>query len=293
MHNHVEMDWQAQGEYLEQEAEVRVAWLEQAVRWVAGDLGAVRRVLDVGSGPGVGACLLAETFRHAEVCAVDGEPALLARAGDRADRLGLADRVTVLQADLSGDLAPLGDADLVWAGQVVHHLGDQQDALRRLARLVRPGGLLVLVEGGLPTRFLPAEFGLGRPGLQSRLDVVRDEWFATMRKELPHAVAAGDGWPAMLDRSGLEFAGSRSFLVDLPAPLDQKARDHLHQSLSRFRDLVTERLGAEDAATFDRLLDPDDDAGVLRRPDVFLLAARTVHLARAPVPRPGAANSGS
>ena len=37
--------------------------------------------------------------------------------------------------------------------------------------------------------------------------------------------------------------------------------------------------GPGDLAAVDRLLDPDDEAGIMRRPDVFLLAAHTLHVA--------------
>ncbi len=53
----------------------------------------VRRVIDLGCGPGVGTALLAQAFPSASVLAVDGARAMLDRAEDRATRLGLADRV--------------------------------------------------------------------------------------------------------------------------------------------------------------------------------------------------------
>src|SRR4051812_48019152 len=47
----------------------------------------VRRVVDLGSGPGVGSCCLAERFGHASVVAADGSAAMLDRAEARAARL--------------------------------------------------------------------------------------------------------------------------------------------------------------------------------------------------------------
>src|SRR4051794_16420760 len=53
----------------------------------------VRRVVDLGSGPGVGSCCLAERFALASVVAADGSTAMLDQAKARAARLGLASRV--------------------------------------------------------------------------------------------------------------------------------------------------------------------------------------------------------
>lgn len=60
----------------------------------------VRRILDIGSGPGVMTCVLAEAFAGAETVAVDGAPVLLERTSARAERLGLGGRVTVRHAEL-------------------------------------------------------------------------------------------------------------------------------------------------------------------------------------------------
>jgi hypothetical protein len=50
-------------------------------------------------------------------------------------------------------------------------------------------------------------------------------------------------------------------------------------SLTRLRDALTDGLDAEDRATLDRLLDPEDEASVHRRRDVFVLKAHTVYTA--------------
>jgi hypothetical protein len=45
------------------------------------------------------------------------------------------------------------------------------------------------------------------------------------------------------------------------------------------REAAADGLGDGDLAALDRLLDPDDEAGIMRRPDAFLLAAQTVQVA--------------
>jgi SAM-dependent methyltransferase len=170
-------------------------------------------------------------------------------------------------------------ADLLWAARSLHHLGDQRAALAAFAARLAPGGTLALLEGGLPARFLPRDIGIGRPGLQARVDALEEEWFARMRADLPGAVAETENWPALMAAVGLRPTGTRSFLLDLPAPTTDRARAYVAAHLSRLRDGLGEHLDVTDRATLDRLLDPDDEASVHHRPDVFVLAAHTVYTA--------------
>ncbi|MFF1832731.1 class I SAM-dependent methyltransferase [Streptomyces sp. NPDC058231] len=281
-HDDTEFDWDVMGPLLEQNGELSTPQYTAAARWIAGLPTAprVRRVLDIGSGPGVIACLLAEEFPQAEVVAVDGTPALLEHTRARADRLGLGDRVRTLHAALPDELAKLGEADLIWAGNALHHMGDQRAALAGFAGLLRPGGTVALVEGGLPPRQLPRDIGFGRPGLEARLDALTAERFEEMRAALPGATRETEDWSALFAAVGLAPQGTRSFLLDLPAPLSGPALGHVVAEFTRRREALADQLAADDVAALDRLLDPEDPAGLHHRPDVFLLTARTVHLGR-------------
>lgn len=277
-----DLDWKELGPQLERGAEVTAAWTDQAVAWLRERPAAVRRVLDIGSGPGVTACRLAQAFTDAEVVAVDGEPALLDRVTDRAARLGLASRVRTQEADIAADLSPVGTADVIWTSHVLHHLGDQRDGVARLAALLRPGGVLAIAEGGLPNRFLPRDLGFGRPALESRLDALLEDWFTDMRASLPGTVADVDDWPSMLTAAGLESPQTRTFLAEVPAPVDDQAREYVVRAFTRSRDLLAHRLDEDDRESLDRLLDPDAPDGLHRRQDIRVLTARTLHTARRP-----------
>ncbi|MFH8988300.1 class I SAM-dependent methyltransferase [Streptomyces sp. NPDC017940] len=295
-HGHGDIDWAVMAPVLEQNAEVTApvyrevaAWLRD-VRTVHGGEGAAERggdpslIVDAGSGPGVVSCLLAEAFPASRVIAADPEEALLARAAARATRLGLANRVGTHRAELPDGLGELAPADLIWAARSVHHVGDQVAALTALADRLAPGGVLAILEGGLAPRSLPRDFGVGRPGLQARLDAANEEWFTRMRAELPGAKETTEHWPALLAAAGLRHVATRSFLLDLPAPLDDAARAHVVATFQRYRDFAaatdsTAVLTAEDLATLDRLLDPQDEESLHRRADLYLLTAHTVHVA--------------
>ncbi|MBO8196133.1 class I SAM-dependent methyltransferase [Streptomyces oryzae] len=276
-----EPDWEALATHLEREAELKVSFLEEAAAWLRDVLGHcdVTRVLDLGSGPGVTTIALAHAFPGAETVAVDSTPALLERARARAEREGLASRITTREAELPAGLPELGTAELIWTSNVVHHFGDQRAALETFAGALRPGGVLAVREGGLPTRFLPRDIGIGRPGLQARLDVAEEDWFTAMRAELPGHTRTVEDWPALLVAAGLAPTGSRTFLTDLSAPLDPVARAHVRARAERFRESLADSLSAEDLATLDVLLDDASPEGIQRRPDVFLLTATTVHTA--------------
>ncbi|MFV2120538.1 class I SAM-dependent methyltransferase [Streptomyces sp. Act-28] len=279
-HDHTHMDWTSMLPLLERGAELRVPMYRQAAAWLADLLpvGAVRRILDVGSGPGVLSGLLADVFPYAQVVAVAATPELLERARER--NAGPGSRVTTRLAELPDAVDDLGEADLVWAGESVHHVGDQRGALEGLARRLRPGGLLALVEGGLPPRHLPRDIGIGRPGLETRIEVASADRFSEMRAALPGSREETEDWPALLAAAGLAPAGTRTFLLDVPAPVPAAAREHVVETFTRTGTVFGDRLAEEDRATLDRLLDPDDPASLHHRPDVYLLTARTVHTAR-------------
>ncbi|WP_031168096.1 class I SAM-dependent methyltransferase [Streptomyces durhamensis] len=278
------VDWATVAELLEAEAELFGPAYARALAWLGKEVTEPGLIVDAGSGPGVIACLMAETFPGARVVAADASVPLLERARARAARLGVADRFGTLAGELPGSLAELDyPADLLWASRSLHHLGDQKAALTAFAARLAPGGTLAVLEGGLPVRWLPRDIGFGRPGLQARIDVAQEDRFARMRAELPGAVAETEDWPALLAGAGLKHTGTRSFLLDVPAPVPDRARAFVVSALARAREVHADALDAEDLATLDRLLDPADPGSAHRRPDVFVLAAHTVHRAVRPV----------
>ncbi|GHA26882.1 MULTISPECIES: class I SAM-dependent methyltransferase [Streptomyces] len=279
-HHGTDIDWSELGPLLETQAELFAPVYERAMAWLAREVTEPGLIVDAGSGPGVVACLFAEAFPGARVVAVDAAAPLLQRARARAVRRGVADRFDTVTGELPDVLDQVEyPVDLLWASRSLHHLGDQRAALTAFAERLAPGGTLALLEGGLPSRFLPRDIGIGRPGLQARLDALEEEWFGRMRAGLPGSVAETEDWPALLTAAGLKHAGTRTFLLDLPAPVTDRARAYVVAHLSRLREGIGEALDADDRATLDRLLDPSDPASAHVRPDLFVLSAHTVHTA--------------
>ena len=80
-HGHVhldEADWEAFAGHAEREGELLLSFVTDTRPWIAElrgpDAPPVRRILDIGSGPGVGTCELARLFPDADVVAVDSSP---------------------------------------------------------------------------------------------------------------------------------------------------------------------------------------------------------------------------
>ncbi|MGY1496310.1 class I SAM-dependent methyltransferase [Streptomyces sp. QTS52] len=282
-HNHADIDFAKMIPHLEGQAELFAPLYAEALAWLRRQQPEPGLIVDAGSGPGIISGFFAEAFPEARVVAADSSAALLERARENAERLGTADRFSTVEAELPDGLRELEyPADLVWSSRAVHHVGDQRAALTALAAVLAPGGTLAVLEGGLPERNLPRDLGFGRPGLEARLDVIEQGWFTGMRTSLPGHVRETEDWQALLTAAGLRPSGTRSFTLDLPAPLTDAACAYVIGVFDRCRTMFADELDAEDRATLDRLVDPDDKAGLYHRPDVFVLATYTVYTGTKP-----------
>lgn len=101
------------------------------------------RIVDIGGGTGGFAVRLAEQG-HA-VTVVDPSPDALAALGRRADEAGVADLVTGVQGDLADLADHVEEADVVLCHGVLEVVPDPAAALRTIAGVLRPGGLLSLL----------------------------------------------------------------------------------------------------------------------------------------------------
>jgi SAM-dependent methyltransferase len=235
-------------------------------------------VLDIGSGPGIATCVLAERFGDASIVAVDGSATMLEHVTTRAERLGLASRVETHLVDLPDGVDALGRADVVWAALVLHHVGDEVDVLRRLRAVLEPGGLLAVVEWAEPMRVMPEDEDLGRPpGLWTRLDDAWQAWFADMRADLPGSTPSAD-YPEMLVEAGFDVLVDEVLRVVLDAPLGDQARRFARRQLEGAQARLSSYADEADLAALDVLLD-DGETGILHRADARLSASRRLCVA--------------
>jgi SAM-dependent methyltransferase len=263
-------------------ADVDAGWYAAVA---AGLVGAGDRLaVDVGCGGAGMAVALARALPAGRVLAVDADRAVLDAARANLPPDGPVP-VDLLLADLDGDLSAVsaalgGPADVVWASASVHHAGDQQRAVDALAALLGPGGRLALAGGGLPTRCLPWDLGVGRPGLEQRLDEAQGRWFGQMRERLPGSVRMPYGWPGALRRAGLTPAPTRTWLLEASTPLSTVDRSRVVGELAfRVQRLrPADLLDDDDLRAWDRLLDEGDPAWLGARDDLYRLTARSVHV---------------
>jgi SAM-dependent methyltransferase len=243
-------------------------------------------VMDVGCGAGSMSVPLVSALREhggGVLVLVDATPELLDAACTAARAEGDGEvSVKPVLADLAAEdpLSFAGPVELIWGSRVIHHLPDQLRGVRRLVSALAPGGWLALAEGGLETRFLPWDLGVGEPGLADRMAAARAEWFVSMRENMTGSVRLPVGWNVALADAGLGEISAFSFVVDHPAPAKHFVREWAVDRLTWLSEITSSRLHAADRAALKRLLNPSDSEYVGAREDVFLLETDTVHVGR-------------
>lgn len=111
-----------------------------------------RRILDMATGTGDLAILMARRIRDVHVKGVDLSTGMLEAARLKIERLGLDDRITLCQGDAetAGQTAP-ESVDVVTVAFGVRNFEDLPRGLSELARTLRPGGHIVILEFSTPT----------------------------------------------------------------------------------------------------------------------------------------------
>jgi demethylmenaquinone methyltransferase/2-methoxy-6-polyprenyl-1,4-benzoquinol methylase/ArsR family transcriptional regulator len=116
--------------------------VEAAIREVVGER-PLHAVLDLGTGTGRMLELVAPLADRA--VGIDQSPAMLNLARTRLERAGLR-QVQLRQGDLYALPVERDGYDLVILHQVLHYLDDPLRAVREAARVLRPGGRLLVID---------------------------------------------------------------------------------------------------------------------------------------------------
>ncbi|MCB0153543.1 MAG: class I SAM-dependent methyltransferase, partial [Anaerolineae bacterium] len=108
------------------------------------------RILEAGTKQGFLSFWLARSSSH-QIVGLDLDQTVVSANEQLAEKLNLPN-LTFTQADLTQSLDPIGTFDLVICVHVLEHIKEDRTALKNLAKIINPGGyLLVLVPGGIDT----------------------------------------------------------------------------------------------------------------------------------------------
>jgi ubiquinone/menaquinone biosynthesis C-methylase UbiE len=115
-------------------------------------------LLDAGCGDGYGLSLLAQTFQPRRLVGFDLMPEQVARARRR----GLTAEIAL--GDITAIAQPDATFDGVFVFGILHHVPRWRAALGELARVLRPGGVLLVEElHGTTARFSDRMLGTSHP----------------------------------------------------------------------------------------------------------------------------------
>ncbi|HXF51359.1 MAG TPA: class I SAM-dependent methyltransferase [Dehalococcoidia bacterium] len=103
------------------------------------------KILELGCGAGVGLLSLARAFPHCTVTGVDPDELSIARARERIQQAGLADRVAA-EVMRSEDLNVENVFDFVYVQTALHEMDDVAAALVNTRRALVDGGVLLITE---------------------------------------------------------------------------------------------------------------------------------------------------
>ena len=123
-------------------------WRRRTVRSLA--LGERPRVLDVATGTGDLAIEIAKRTPGATVVGLDPSVQMLAIAKAKIAKRGLEDRISVVEGDAQALPFASCEMDAATIAFGIRNVPDRLAGLRELARVVRPGGRIAVLELGEP-----------------------------------------------------------------------------------------------------------------------------------------------
>jgi ubiquinone/menaquinone biosynthesis C-methylase UbiE len=235
-------------------------------------IGRGARVLDVACGDGTYSRLLAgRVGEEGSVWGIDLAPDYLDLAS-RQGRTGPSpDRVRYAVADLARLPFATGTFDLAWCAQSFYSLPDPVAALRALAALVRPGGVVAVLESDTLHQVLlpwPIDVELALRSAEL-LGFVRDS-------NQPRKFYVGRRLRTLFEAAGLRDVRRRCWSIVRSAPLDACTRLFLVGYLHELERRCAADLGPELARKVRPYLDPDSESYLPDRGDLDLTVVEHV-----------------
>lgn len=104
------------------------------------------RAVDLGCGPGAVTVRICGAFEDLRMTGVDPSAEMVQRARSAAVDAGLESRVDVVQAAIPWAPLHAGSFDAVFSLGLLHHLADPRHLWQEAARLLAPGGALLVMD---------------------------------------------------------------------------------------------------------------------------------------------------
>ena len=125
-------------------------WRNRAIKLIAKNRHSVRYILDVASGTGDLAILMARRLEPVSITAVDLSTEMLEVGRSKTAAAGLADLITFSRADCLQLPFPDDTFDCVTAAYGVRNFENLEAGYREMFRVMRPGGCLMILELSTP-----------------------------------------------------------------------------------------------------------------------------------------------
>ena len=191
-------------------------------------------LIDCGCGPGSITADLAEAVAPGAVVGFDIRPDALGQGRRLAHERGLTN-VTFQFADIHRLPHPDGSFDAAWACAVIQHLDTPVEALREIRRVLKPGGVVGILDGSSPVTF------------RYPTTPLLERWDGVREREADLSAASrrpGLALRAMLREAGFVRTASSAQMAQEdgpPAGTDEDTRRVAQNHLIRLRGVPGER----------------------------------------------------
>ena len=177
-------------------------------------LGRTARILEIGAGTGAttAAVLPALAGRDVAYTFTDLSPVFLTKAREKFRTFAGVDyRLLNVERDPAEQGFESGSFDIVLAANVLHATANLRETVAHARQLLRPGGMLVLIEGSRPDRWLDLTFGL------------TDGWWRFTDRDLrpDHPLVSCEIWQELFPEQGLHASRAIRYTDHDGAPSQQ------------------------------------------------------------------------
>ncbi len=220
-------------------------------------------VLDMATGDGFYAPMLAgRVGREGRVVAVDLDPNFLDIARSEASGGSLGENIQFLRAPI--DALPFRDAefDVCWCAQSLYSLPDPVESLKLMLRVIKPGGLLAVLESDtLHHVILPLPIELELSIQSAHLQALAEASGNPQKHYISRRLSS------LFREAGLEDVTHRTFAYDRMTPLGEDERIYFSEYLKSLVEPASRFMQASTRRAVELLIDPKSPDFLLDQPD--------------------------